>query len=164
MKDVIEWAESWVSRTLFKITLKSKKIKSLFFQVERIVVFLKALLLNLLKAARNSILIKISWLVWITSLTTFCYEHAWIDQSSDLTLINLIRASHDAMSSLNLAHLCWTLLRAYQGWLELANDLAEIWPRYGPTPFYFPNILFLHQHLVHLHHLLFVLQTHLFRA
>jgi len=33
-----------------------------------------------------------------------CYEHAWIDQSSDLILINLIRASHDAMSSLNLAH------------------------------------------------------------
>jgi len=34
-----------------------------------------------------------------------CYEHAWIDQSSDLILINLIRASHDAMFSLNLAHL-----------------------------------------------------------
>ncbi len=38
-----------------------------------------------------------------------CYEHVWIDQSSDLILINLIKASHDAMSSLNLAHLCWTL-------------------------------------------------------
>jgi len=36
---------------------------------------------------------------------TRCYEHVWIDQSSDLTLINLIRTSHDAMSSLNLAHL-----------------------------------------------------------
>ncbi len=34
-----------------------------------------------------------------------CYEHVWINQSSDLTLINLIKASHDAMSSLNLAHL-----------------------------------------------------------
>ncbi len=33
-----------------------------------------------------------------------CYEHVWTDQSSDLTLINLIRASHDAMPSLNLAH------------------------------------------------------------
>ncbi len=33
-----------------------------------------------------------------------CYEHAWIDQSSDLILINLIRTSHDAMFSLNLAH------------------------------------------------------------
>jgi len=33
-----------------------------------------------------------------------CYEHVWIDQSSDLILINLIKASHDAMSSLNLAH------------------------------------------------------------
>ena len=28
-----------------------------------------------------------------------------IDQSSDLTLINLIKASYDAMLSLNLAHL-----------------------------------------------------------
>ncbi len=33
-----------------------------------------------------------------------CYEHVWINQSSDLILINLIRTSHDAMSSLNLAH------------------------------------------------------------
>ena len=40
---------------------------------------------------------------------TFCYEHVWINQSSDLTLINLIKASHDAMPSLNLAHLYWTL-------------------------------------------------------
>ncbi len=35
---------------------------------------------------------------------SICYEHVWIDQSSDLILINLIKASHDAMSSLNLAH------------------------------------------------------------
>ncbi len=34
-----------------------------------------------------------------------CYEHVWINQSSDLILINLIRTSHDAMPSLNLAHL-----------------------------------------------------------
>ncbi len=34
-----------------------------------------------------------------------CYEHVWINQSSDLILINLIKASHDVMSSLNLAHL-----------------------------------------------------------
>ncbi len=33
-----------------------------------------------------------------------CYEHVWINQSSDLTLINLIKASHDAMPSLNLTH------------------------------------------------------------
>ena len=39
----------------------------------------------------------------------WCYEHVWINQSSDLILINLIKANHDAMSSLNLAHFCWTL-------------------------------------------------------
>ncbi len=33
-----------------------------------------------------------------------CYEHVWINQISDLILINLIKASHDAMFSLNLAH------------------------------------------------------------
>ena len=33
-----------------------------------------------------------------------CYEHAWTDQGSDLTLINLIRANHGAMPSLDLAH------------------------------------------------------------
>ncbi len=37
-------------------------------------------------------------------LQVYCYEHVWINQNSDLTLINLIKASHDAMSSLNLAH------------------------------------------------------------
>ena len=42
-------------------------------------------------------------------LASWCYEHAWINQSSDLTLINLIRTSHDVMLSLNLAHICWTL-------------------------------------------------------
>jgi len=41
--------------------------------------------------------------------TSECYEHVWINQSSDLTLINLIKASHDAMFSLNLAHLYWIL-------------------------------------------------------
>ena len=41
----------------------------------------------------------------MTYFLNMCYEHAWIDQSSDLILINLIKASHDAMFSLNLAHL-----------------------------------------------------------
>ncbi len=42
----------------------------------------------------------------IESLTLIkCYEHVWINQSSDLILINLIKASHNAMPSLNLAHL-----------------------------------------------------------
>ena len=53
----------------------------------------------------NSILLTSISLVHLT----MCYEHAWIDQGSDLTLINLIRASHDAMPSLNLAHFYWTL-------------------------------------------------------
>ncbi len=44
------------------------------------------------------------WLFFSEMLQKKCYEHVWIDQSSDLTLINLIRASHDAMPSLNLAH------------------------------------------------------------
>ncbi len=40
----------------------------------------------------------------VQSCILSCYKHAWINQSSDLTLINLIRTSHDAMFSLNLAH------------------------------------------------------------
>ena len=76
------------------------------------------------------------------------------------------------------------MLRVYQGWspnqftvnaseftaywLGLVNDLAEIWPRFGSDmaqhPFSFPNTLFFHQHLVHLHHILSVSQTHPFRA
>ncbi len=43
--------------------------------------------------------------VWTTFNVVCCYEHVWINQSSDLILINLIKASHDAMPSLNLAHL-----------------------------------------------------------
>ncbi len=39
------------------------------------------------------------------------------------------------------------VLRAYQGWLELVNDLAEIWPRSGPgLAQIWPNTLFLPQH------------------
>ncbi len=55
------------------------------------------------------------------------------------------------------------LLRAYQDWLELVNDLVEIWPKSGSglTQIWL-NTLFLSQHLVHLHHLLFMLQTHFF--
>ncbi len=45
----------------------------------------------------------------LTIFIIFCYEHAWINQGSDLTLINLIKASHDAMPSLNLAHFYWIL-------------------------------------------------------
>ena len=59
--------------------------------------------------------IKMRHLVLITSMKVeeaincFCYEHVWINQSSDLTLIDLIKASHDAMLSLNLAHFYWIL-------------------------------------------------------
>ena len=60
MKDVTGRAEGRVSRTLFKTTLGSKGIRPFFFQAEHIVVSLKALLLNPLKAARNSILVKVS--------------------------------------------------------------------------------------------------------
>ncbi len=55
-----------------------------------------------------------------------CYEHVWINQSSDLTLINLIKASHDAMSSLNLAHLFKsfsTLLLVVQHFLHSSLSL-----------------------------------------
>ncbi len=41
---------------------------------------------------------------WVNQNVERCYEHVWINQSSDLTLINLIKTSHDAMFSLNLAH------------------------------------------------------------
>ncbi len=39
------------------------------------------------------------------------------------------------------------MLRAYQDWLELVNDLAEIWPRSGPDlAQIWLNTLFLPQH------------------
>ncbi len=56
------------------------------------------------------------------------------------------------------------VLRAYQDWLKLVNDLVEIWSRYDSTLFSFINTLFFHQHLVQLHHLLFMLQTHFFQV
>ncbi len=119
--------------------------------------------------------------LWVREVQ--CLENNWIYQDLIWAMkVKRFNVLSDRSSSTNSffahIHLCtliwkdrivaliWTsqMLRAYQGWLELVNDLAEIWPRYDSTLFYFLNILFLHQHLVHLHHLLSVLQTHLFRA
>ncbi len=63
------------------------------------------------------------------------------------------------------------MLRVYQDWLELVNDLVEIWSRsdsdltqiwlntlfFSQHSFSFSTFFFFHQHLVHLHHFLFML-------
>ncbi len=54
--------------------------------------------------------------------------------------------------------LCYECIKTEQGWSsnQFASGLTQIWLRYDSTLFFFPNILFFHQHLVHLHHILFV--------
>ncbi len=75
-----------------------------------------------------------------------CYEHVWINQSSDLTLINLIKASHDAMLSLNLAHFCWTL------WVILSTSF-----RCSALSLFISFIILLGKHIWHI-------TSHLYRV
>jgi len=62
-------------------------------------------------------------------------------------------------------HICYERTKAEQGWSpnQFASGLAQIWLRYDSTLFSFLNTLFFHQHLVHLHHILLVSQTHFFQ-
>ena len=78
------------------------------------------------------------------------------------------RKCYECIKTKALINSQWTLAKFTAYWLELVNDLVEIWLRFDSDMtqllFFFLNTLFFHQHLVYLHHILFMSQTHFFRA
>ena len=101
---------------------------------------------RVIKALIQSFISSYLLVYWNFLELTSCYEHAWTGQGSDLTLINLIRASHDAMPSLNLAHPYW-ILRAIPSTSSRCSALSSF------TPF----IILLGKHVWHI-------TSHLYRA
>ena len=86
-------------------------------------------------------------------------KRCMMSEFHSLSRDSFLRKLMSSTASYDINH----LLRAYQDWLKLVNDLVKIWSRSDSvlTQIWL-NTLFCHQHLVHLHHFLFMLQTHFF--
>ncbi len=123
----------------------------------------------MIKFVNNNILFSIIFLIFFFMNKSL---HSHMSFNSDIIKYESIRERLQINWVKNIfEQMNKTLLRVYQDWMRLVNDLVEIWPKFDSdltqiwfNLFFFLNTLFFYQHLVHLHHILFVSQTHLFQV
>ena len=91
-------------------------------------------------------------------------EAYMIDSFQDEEASVIILCMMRIVTSVSRLNKTEALINSHQVWLRYDSNMTQIWLRYDSTLFFFLNTLFFHQHLVHLHHILLVSQTHFFQT